>query len=249
MSLSASDIVYHGSANHQETDSGTQGGAIDTSVKVTFTDISATGTVEVLSSAGGDTTQTATVYGRLASGVIDSEALSLNGTTPVAGSKSFERILKVVINAAHTGTITVRKASDDVTIMTLETGVLTCRRLFYNAEAEASGGSSKDYYEKIFAKNVNGVNALLNAVIKEQADPGANITFDLEDAVNDTNTSTNRLSAPSGMLGSFTGSDKNVPGTNLAAGDAIGIWLKLTLAAGATPAKNTYTVRASGSTT
>lgn len=249
MPVASTDILFYGSANHQETDSGTQGGAIDLTTKVTFTDISATGTVEVLSSNGGDTTQTATVYGRLASGIIDSEALSLNGATPVSGAKSFERIMKVVINASHAGTITVRKASDDVTIMTLETGILTCRRLFYAAEAEASGGSSKDYYEKIFGKNTHGTLALQTAVVKEQADPGANITFDLEDAQNDTNTSTNRITAPSGMLGTFTGADKNVPGTNLAAGDSIGIWLKMTLAAGATPAKNTYTVRISGSTT
>jgi hypothetical protein len=249
MSVSASDIVFYGSANMQESDTGTQGGAIDLTTKVTFTDISATGLVEILSSNAGDTTQTVTVYGRLASGVIDSEALSLNGTTVVSGAKSFERIMKVVVNAAHTGTITVRKATDDVTIMTLETGILTCRRLFYSATAEASGGSSKDIYEKIFAKNTNGTSALLSAVVKEQADPGANITFDLEDAQNDTNTSTNRISAPSGMLGSFTGSDKNVPGTDILAAGSIGIWLKLTLAAGATPAKNTYTVRLSGSTT
>ncbi len=249
MPIASTDILFYGSANHQETDSGTQGGAIDLTTKVTFTDISATDTVEILSSNAGDTTQTVTIYGRLASGVVDSEALSLNGVTQVNGAKSFERIMKVVVNAAHAGTITVRKASDNVTIMTLETGILVCRRLFYAAEAEASGGSSKDYYEKIFAKNTHGTLALLTAVVKEQADPGANITFDLEDAQNDTNSSTNRISAPSGNLGTFTGADKNVPGTNIVAGNSIGVWLKLTLAAGTSPAKNTYTVRVSGSTT
>jgi len=49
VSILISELIMYGSANHQETDSGTQGGAITTSVKLELTDISATGTVEVYS--------------------------------------------------------------------------------------------------------------------------------------------------------------------------------------------------------
>lgn len=250
MPVASTDLIFYGSANMQESDSGTQGGAIDATTKVIFTDIAATDSVAISSSAAGDTTQTVTIYGRSAGGSIVSEALSLNGTTRVTGSTSFERIMKIVVNASHTGTITVTRNNSPTftAIATLESGILTVRRLFYSAQADASGGSSRDFYEKIFLKNTHGTLSLLSAAIVESADPGANITFDLESAVSGTNTATDRRTAPaSGMLGTFTGSSKNVPGTDLAAGGYIGIWLKQTLAAGATPAKNTYTLTTSGS--
>lgn len=251
MAVSSTDIVVYGSANMPEADTGTAGGAIDTTTKIVFTDIAAADTVAVSSDNAGDTTQTVTVTGRTSAGSVVSEELSLNGTTRVTGSQTFERILKIVVSGSHTGTITVTRnnASTYTQIATLESGILTARRLFYAATAEASGGSSKDFYEKVFVKNTHATLSLLGAQITEQADPGANITFDLEDAVDDNNSTTNRVTAPTGMLGTFTGAAKNVPGTDLAAGDAIGVWLKLTLAAGASPGKNSYTLRTSGSST
>lgn len=253
MSLSATDLVFYGSASMPEDNSTTSGGAIDTTTKIIFTDIATTDQVTVISSAAGDTTQTVTVYGRNAGGTIVSEDLSLNGTNRVTGAVAFERILKVVVNAAHTGTITVTQDNSPTftSIGTLESGVLTLRRLFYDSAADASGGSSRDFYEKIFIKNTNGTFTLSNAQIAEQSDPSANITFDLEDAVNDNNSTASRLNtAPTGMSSSFNGTTKTVPGGgNLIAGAAIGVWLKLTLAAGASAAKSTYTLRTTGTTT
>lgn len=251
MSVSASDIIVYGSANMPEADTTTSGGAIDTTTKLLFTDIAATDQVTVISSNAGDTTQTVTVYGRSASGAIVSEVLNLNGTVRVTGATAFERILKVVVNAAHSGTITVTRDDSPTftAIGTLETGILTLRRMFYNSSSDASGGSTRNYYEKGFVKNTNGTNALLSATIAQQADPTGLITFDLEDAVNDNNSVANRLAAPSGMLGSFDDTTKNVPGTDLAAGAAIGVWFKLTLTAGLAAAKSTYTIRTAGTTT
>lgn len=253
MSVSASDLIAYGSANMPEDNTSTSGGAIDTTTKVIFTDIAATDQVTVISDAAGDTTQIVTVYGRNAGGTIVSEALNLNGTNRVTGATAFERILKVVVNAAHTGTITVTRDNTPTftEIGTMESGVLTLRRMFYDAAADASGGSSRDFYEKLFIKNTNGTSTLSNAQIAEQADPSGLITFDLEDAVNDNNSVTNRLNnAPSGMSSSFNGTTKTVPGGgNLIAGNYIGVWLKLTLAAGTAAAKSTYTLRTTGTTT
>ena len=79
--------------------------------------------------------------------------------------------------------------------------------------------------------------------------PSANVTFDLEDAVDDNNSTADRLdTVPTGMLGSFDSNAKNIPGTDLASGSAIGVWVKLTLAAGASAAKSTYTLETTGST-
>lgn len=252
MSVSASDLVAYGSANMPEDNVSTSGGAIDATTKVIFTDIAATDQVTVISDNAGDTTQTVTVYGRNAGGAIVSEGLSLNGTSRVTGAVAFERILKIVVSASHSGTITVTRdnSATFTEIATLETGVLTARRMFYDAAADASGGSSRDFYEKLFIKNNNGTTTLNSVQIAEQADPSGFITFDLEDAINDTNSVSDRLNdAPTGMLGTFTGATKSVPGGVLAAGDRIGVWLKLTLAAGTAAAKSTYTLRTTGTTT
>lgn len=253
MSVSSSDLVVYGCANHQETDSGTQGGAIDLTVRLVFDDATLTNTlntvVKTTSSSGADTTQTVTVYGRNSTGSIVSEALTLNGTNIITGAVTFERILKVVVSGSHTGTITCKK-SDNTVFLNIESGVLTVRRPFYGASSDVSGGSTKNFYEKMFFKNNNAVNALLSAVFAESSDSSGLVDFDLESSVNGSNTSTSRLAAPSsGMLGSFTNSDKNVPGTDLQPLGTIGVWLHLTLAAGTSASKATEGIKITGSTT
>lgn len=249
MAIASTDLVYYGAANHAEADGTTQGGAIDLTTKVIFTDISATGAVEVLSSSASDVTQTVTITGRNAAGSIVSEVETLAGVAVQLTTATFERILKIVMSATAVGTITIRKASDDVTIATLEPGFTSVRRLFYDSRADASGGSSRDFYEKFFIKNTHGSLSLLTATIQLNADPSTFITFDLEDAVNDNNSTANRLNtAPTGMLGTFTTADKAVPGTNLAAAASIGVWARLRVAAGTAPSKNTFTIRATGGT-
>lgn len=261
MSLSASDIKVYQAVNHAENDTDPQGGAIDVSGVVVFDSGTLANalndTVDVVSTSGTDTTQTVTIYGRNAGGSIVSENFALTGTSQVVGSTTFERIMKVVVDATFVGNIEIHANSTSDVIMTLLGSVaapggvaeLSVRRLFYGATANATGGASKDFYEKVFIKNNNAVNSLLGAAIVESADPGAKITFDLEDGVNEDNSTANRVSAPAGMLGSFDGASKNVPGTDLAAGSAIGCWLKMTLAAGTAAAVNTYTLQISGSST
>lgn len=254
MSVVSADLIIYGAANIAESNTGTTGGAIDTTVRYVFDSSTLANTlndtIDIVSDNAGDTTQTVTVTGRNSEGSIVTEEFALNGLTPIVGSTIFERILKITCSAAHDGTITVVDHDTQTTVVDIETGVLQVRRPFYNVSSDVSGGSSRSFYEKVFVKNTNAVNALLDAVISESADPGANITFDLEDAQNDNNSVASRLNtAPSGMLGSFSSADKNVPGTDLGAGDCCGVWLCMTLAAGAAAAKSTWTMGISGSTT
>lgn len=254
MSVVGSELIYYGAASIAENDASTQGGAISTSVRYIFDSSTLANTlndtIEMLSSNAGDTTQNVVVTGRSSGGSIITETFNLNGTTVVNGVTSFARIMKIVVSGAHTGTITVRKATGDTLIASIETGVLQIRKPFYNVSSDASGGSSRDFYEKIFIKNTNGSLNLLSAVVSEQADPSAVITFDLESSVGGSNSVASRLNtAPTGMLGTFTGSAKNVPGTDLEAGAAIGVWLKLTLPAGNAAILDTYTLRIAGSST
>ena len=68
MAILASELRYYGANTMQDTDSGTQGGAINTAIKIEFTQMTGNSTLEAVSSAGGDTTQTVTVTGRNAAG-------------------------------------------------------------------------------------------------------------------------------------------------------------------------------------
>lgn len=251
MPIVATDIVAYGSASMPDDDTPTGiGGAISTAKRVVFTDISANDTVEMLSDNAGDTTQTVTIFGRNTAGEIVSEAETLNGTTVQTTTQQFERILKITMSATATGTVTVRKQSDDVTIATLESGITEIRRPFYNAAAEASGGSQRDYYEKVFFKNNHGTLTLTSATIAEQADPSTNVDFDLEASLDgsDTNGAGNRQTHTGGYT--FDSSTKNVANSqNLTAGSAQGCWLRLRLPAGEASDNTTFTMRVNGQTT
>lgn len=63
--------------------------------------------VGILSTNAGDTTQTATVTGTDAYGVVTVENIAFNGTTPVNGKKAFKTITRVAISAALVGNATV----------------------------------------------------------------------------------------------------------------------------------------------
>lgn len=251
MSVAASDLVWYGSANMPEADTGNAGGAIDEEIRVvpasaalfnTLND-----TIEVLSTDADDTDIDVTITGRDSEGSIVDEIINTNGTTFVAGAVTFERIDKIELDAAAEGTITIRKASGDTTIVQIEAGVLQIRRPFVNVAADASGGSQRIFYEKIFLQNNHATLALLAATISESSDAETQTEFAIEDAQNDNGTSTNRVSAPAGITGDgFSSTAKTIPGTDLGPGDHIGVWLKLTLPAGDPATKTTYGITAAG---
>ena len=102
MAIVAGDLKLYQSASMPEADGATSGGAISTVGKAEIVDLSANDVVEVVSD--GADVRTVTVTGRLATGAIDSDAIVLNGTTFVAGAKTFKDILKVVPpHVAHIG--------------------------------------------------------------------------------------------------------------------------------------------------
>lgn len=62
-------------------------------------------TITVVSNNAGDTTQTATIYGLDGSSVVQSEVLTLNGTTPVTGTATWNQVFGVALSALTTGTV------------------------------------------------------------------------------------------------------------------------------------------------
>ncbi len=250
MSILDSDIKVYGSAVMPDDDVTNQiGGAIALTKKVEFTDIAPTGLVEMVSDNAGDTTQNVTIHGRNAAGELISEQKTLNGLTVVDFTTSIERILKVIMSASATGTVTIRKDGDAGNLVTLEPGIAEVRRPFYNAVAPDSG--TVKYYEKIFFKNEHATLTLTSAVMKEQADPTTKIAFAVEsslDGSDDNGAGNNRKVAPGGYT--FDSADKNVANSqNHTAGAAQGVWIELTLTNGDPATKSTYTLRESGNTT
>jgi hypothetical protein len=100
MSVLPSDIVIYGSANMPEADGAINGGAVDFTRRVAFYDIASVGSVDVVSSSATDTATKITYYGRDATGVIQSQTLTLNGQAWVTGSQPLERLLYSALSGA-----------------------------------------------------------------------------------------------------------------------------------------------------
>jgi hypothetical protein len=100
MSVYPSEIIFYGCVNMPEADGATVGGAIDLTRRVSFSDNSATGLFDAVSSASGDTATKIIYSGRDATGLIQTETLTLTGTTKVAGTKTLQRLLYAALSGA-----------------------------------------------------------------------------------------------------------------------------------------------------
>ena len=252
MAVAATDLVAYAAINvagdppGPTSDTTTMGGARDPDYQVIFTDLAANDDVEVISASASDTTQKVTVFARNAVGAIVNEEVTLNGTTAVIFSTIgvVQRILSISMDGDAVGIVTVRRSVAGATVFAIPIGQRGCIRLFRDAASESSGTTR---FEKIFLQNDHGSLSLLNAVVKQNADASGKITTALATSINDTETTSNRKTAPTGGL-TFNDDDKNVIGTNLASGDRQGVWLKLTLSADDSPIDSTYTIELSGTT-
>jgi hypothetical protein len=261
MSVSSGDIKIYGSVNMQEDDtSSPQGGAINTGVLMIFDNSTLANDphgayITVESDNAAEKGLTTVVYGRAPGGSIIPYSFVMNGTSPVSSNTTlFERILKVICYSGgiqHTGNIIIKDNAGSV-ITTIPSGVTGVRRPFYNVSSDIVGGSTRTWYEKVFVRNNNASTDLLSVTISEVAGGvSASGDFDLEKNINGSNTSTNRLSAPTagGMQSSFDSTAKILlSDTNIPATGAVGVWLRLQLAPGTPAQKSTYTLAVSGST-
>src|ERR1043166_6881482 len=247
MSIVSSDLVAFASANMPSDDASTVGGAIDLLRRIDFTQMASNDTVRVVSSSSGDTTQTVTITGRKADGSLASEVLNLNGTTVVTSSNTYERLLKAEMSATAAGTVTVARTTGPTTIRTIPIGERGFMAIFRQLASDPS--STVTRYGKFFWKNTNGTLALTSSQVLENADPSAVITHALDTALDASTSASNRTVAPSGPTG-FASTAANVPNSqNLSSGSAIGVWLKLDLAAGNAALRTSYTSELDGQTT
>ena len=125
--------------------------------------------------------------------------------------------------------------------------------VFIDTYSKETGDGDRIIYRKVFLKTTNGVTTLSNAIVWMSADEHDYITFDLDDAVDGVTVSTNRITAPGGRAfaeHATEGAAHAVPGGALAAGEGIGVWLKLTVPENQAPdAEITATLKIKGTTT
>ena len=252
MPIDPEEIIAYASANHPMDDESTAGGAMDNNTRVVFTPLAATDDIEVLSSESGDTTQDVTVIARAANGSIVSDTKTLTGTSPVAftfgtSGEAVERILRITMDGDATGTVTVRRGSGGDDIAEIPPGERGVTALFAGSFSDPS--NPKTYYEKFFIYNSDDSLALLDAVVSEQADPEALFTFALSDTFDDTETITDRLTAPVDVTafdGDPTTVDDAVGVPDLPEETAIGVWVKMDLGADEAAVNSSYSLRLSG---
>lgn len=183
--------------------------------------------------------------GRLATGALDTEVLTLNGTTEVVGAKTWERILSAVLSASSgTRTVTLKQGSGGTTRHTFAPNQ-TAAYIFFQNSASESGSTTRD--EKFFWKNTNGTLTLNSATVTLTADPASKITIALAATKNDSGSIANRK-AGTGLTYSDDNVALSVPGGVLAAGDAIGVWPRLSLGAGDAAQKTSFTTQLAGTT-
>jgi hypothetical protein len=245
MSIVSTDLVAYATANMPATDSGTNGGAIDATIRVDFTQISSAEVVKFTSTSASDT-QNCTLVGRKADGSIASETFALTGTTAKLSSNTYERILSVTLASAAIGTITVAGNTSSTTFRTIPVGEKGFRAIFQQIASSPSGTITR--YAKFAWKNTNGSLALTSAQVLENSDPSGLIDHGLEGTLSDSTTATDRTTAPGGIT--FASTAANVANSqNLSSGAYQSVWLRIQLATNNAALKTTYTSEIDGQTT
>jgi hypothetical protein len=241
--------------NPVKDDTSTIGGAIDTHSLLLVAQLSSSSRVEVVSDNSGDTGQL-DIIGRDVSGNLVTATVFLSGTTPVAPVQVFERVLYVnsripTLGLQINGNVTFRVIGGGTTLATLfpyDGTTNQASSFFINATSNPS--AIKIRYDKMFFRNNNGsALPLFGAKVTLTADPAARIRIGIAAAVNDTLTAANRLTAPAGITFVDDNVAQNVPGTDLAAGAAVGVWIEQNLPVNDTARKSTFTVQLDGTTT
>lgn len=112
--------------------SGTAGTVIKSGATgAAFTNQPANDGLELVSSSTSDTTQTVTIWGTTHGGeVVVSETITCNGTSEVSTTKTdWGSILAVEKSAVTVGTLTIREASANATVITLAPSVLSAGKI------------------------------------------------------------------------------------------------------------------------
>jgi hypothetical protein len=246
MAIVAADLIGYNAANKPQDDTSTGGGGRDVDNRFDLIQLAANDTLEMVSSAAGDTTQGVTVFGRDAAGAELSDTQTVNGTSVVAFTGTFERIISVLMDADAVGIVTVRRSSSGPTVYAIPIGERGASALFIKS-ASAVGAVTR--YDKIFWENAHATLTLTAATVELTADPDSRIRIGVHTSKNDTATITNRLTAPGGITFVDDSVTQAVPGNTLEALSDIGVWIEQALLAADAPFNSSFTTELAGTST
>lgn len=127
--------------------------------------------IEVVSSSGSDTTQTATIYGLSATGAAQQEKLVLNGLTARVGTLTFSKVYGIRLSAATVGNVTVRPSPAGTAILVITAGgfskgMTLCDYCYGNNATfsiAADGATTKTLI--VAGKNANGADQVEKVVL------------------------------------------------------------------------------------
>lgn len=245
MSVLNTELVAYASAGLPLDDATLTGGAIDLTRRPVF--VALTGDSVIAAVSDGADTRNLTINGRVPGGAPDSEVLALTGAVEVVGATTFERGQSYELDATDgTRTVTITEGSAGPTLATIPPTEVGVYRLFRNS-ISAVGAVTR--FEKLFFKNTNPTDTLLDAAVELTADPSARARIGCAPTQDDTATIANRLATPAGVTFVDDNVSQGVPGTHVAGGSAIGVWVEQALLA-ADPAFKTFIeITMSGATT
>ena len=245
MPITTSELVKYLAASRPEDDVSLSGGAVDLLAHSLVTQMAATDNLEAVSDNAADT-MNLSIYGRTAAGARVDETRAMNGTTVVSfTTNTLERFLRAQLASAPAGNITIRRAGAGATVAVINAGQRYANIHFIDAASE-SGITVR--YEKEFWKNEDPSITLNAAKLQLTADPDAVIEIGMEATKNGTGSVANRKTAPGGVSFVDDAIDINLPGNTLEAGSVIGLWIKMTLGAGAAALKSSFTTQLAGTT-
>jgi len=139
------------------------------------------------------------------------------------------------------GSSSMPQNDDDVNGGGINTGdeiIGVLGEVFTDAYSKDTGEGNYTQYRKVFFKNTNVSSSLTEAKIWVSSDPESQIAIAVESSKNGSDTSTNRLTAPGGYSFVDAADEEDaiaVPTGELAAGEAIGVWVRLLIPEAQTP--------------
>jgi len=161
MSVKIFEVKIRGSAVMPDDDTILNiGGTIDRTKKITFADLSIQGTVEIVSSAVADISQTVDVIFRDSAGAKLTEQKTLSGQTPVAFSSTMERLLKALKTGSTAGDVAVMASTAERTgtaqggttdSIQLDAGASSVNGFFIGFVCRLTGGTGAQQIREIVA--------------------------------------------------------------------------------------------------
>ncbi len=255
MVVNANDFVFVGCDDHAENDTDAQGGGIDKNKLITMFGLEMSGPDVLNMECSQAITASFRVTGRDGAGTIITDDFTFTAETgPLQGDSglTFHRVLKVEKLTGYSPTTIPSNAVIGFFEETsgLSVGYLygsgrspsgeeitEVRRLFIGATRPvwASPPTTKVMYEKFFILNGHPTDSMTAGYIKKTLDASGLCAFDLEDSLDGTESVANRVTIPTDIIGGFDSFDKQIqdaaspPIGTLAAGEAQGVWISLSV--------------------